>query len=339
MKKTTIAAAICFAFSAAARGLEIPAPKKTPVKTIKTVRHSALKKKNKWVQGGVELVTVEKFSPGGKKTEHIEISKNGQERKHLKYEYLNEKETTAFCENRLSASKEKATSFMRVEKGPVMEFCKDNEGQPKNVVFTLEAAKKKDGENPAPIQIRLTVFDKKTGMPEREILVNSLNEVEEKRIYEYGENEETVSSYDAAGDYFRRETTRYNPATKTVIISVYDETETLVKKTTRGLRSDFTLRRTEIARYDEGGFVVSKRIIYCDSWGIPKKEFYYDSSSGEPAYGYVYFHEKNEKKDWTYRKREKMITLYGKSMKDPNASPDFKTRKITYYPEFGKDKR
>ena len=76
--------------------------------------------------------------------------------------------------------------------------------------------------------------------------------------------------------------------------------------------------------------IQSKVESYYAKIGNKKSDLFYIADSLKPIYKYHYQRKTDKKNNWIYERKIKMITFYGKTIRDKNESPKFTTRKITY---------
>jgi len=329
MKKIQVCCALIFSLVAVLQA-RLPQEKqiKGKIKSIVLTEHYSVKRKNRWTKGKPKRIIKTFFNKKGIATEEIEIIK-GEITRHLKFVFRDADASKSFCLEKLSSFKERATSFMQEAKGPVLDFCKNNKNKMKNIKYVLSVPLF-SSEKPYPVKIVLSRLDKK-GRKKKEFILNSMKELEETRLYKYKKSRKTMEIYDFEENLLQRKITEYNEVTRTRTTSVYDERGMLSKKTIVTYRSDMTILKKEIVLYDEGEQVLSRKLLTFDPTNNLREEWHYSAHSSEPLYGYRYFRKTDKMKNWIFERKEKIIMVYGKKMRDKNISPKFRTRKIEYY--------
>ncbi|MCG2725951.1 MAG: hypothetical protein L6420_06805 [Elusimicrobia bacterium] len=302
------------------------------IKTIDTIKHQTQKKGEKWLMGKSIFKNILIFDKDGLLLEDKKYS-GGALQSRLEYIYKTPQYAKGLCERKTS-KKTISTTFLIEDSDIIRDFCKEFKKKEISITYVYSAEKAFSNKKQAYLlKSSFNVLNKKKQIANQYNL-NSLGELENKKTFEYDKKGKLkeITEYDFTDTIVRKERFSFNDATKTETLTITDEHNRLIKKIITDFRDDNTLRKKEEIIYDDVETIQSKIESYYDKNGNKNSELFYTADSLEPIYEYRYQRELDKKNNWIYEERIKMISFYGKKIRDKNESPQFTTRIIVYTP-------
>ena len=300
------------------------------IKTIATIKHQTRKKRKKWFMGKAISKNVLIYNKKGLLLEDKEYSKGLLQSK-FEYIYKTPQYSKTLC-SRKTSKKNIKTTFLIENTDIIRDFC--NEFRKKEIQITYVYSTEKsftDKKQAFLLKSQFNVLNKKRQIT-NQYNFNSLGEIECKKEFKYGKKGKLkeIIEYDFTDTLAKKEKFSFNDATKTETLTITNEHGLAIKRIITDFRNDYTIRKKEEIIYNDVEAVQSKIERYYDKKGNKKSELFYTADALEPIYEYYYQRKIDKKGNWIYEKRIKMITFYGKKIRDKNESPKFTTRRITY---------
>jgi hypothetical protein len=303
---------------------------KDKVKTIETIKHQTRKKGKKWFMGKAIGKNVLIYNKDGLLLEDKKYS-NGRLESKFEYLYKTPQYSKALC-YRKTSKKTIKTTFLIEDADIIRDFCKEFKKNEIQITYVYSTEKSfSDKKESFLLKSHFNVLNKKKEIT-NQYNFNSLGELESKKAFKYGKKGKLkeIIEYDFTDTLAKKEKFSFNNTTKTETLTITNEHGLATKRIVTDFRNDNTLRKKEEIIYDDVEEIQSKVESYYDKIGNKKSDLFYTADSLEPIYEYYYQRKTDKKSNWIYERRIKMITFYGKKIRDKNESPKFTTRRITY---------
>ncbi|MFH1620309.1 MAG: hypothetical protein ABIG11_10475 [bacterium] len=304
------------------------------VKTVTTTAVKSVKKGGKWREGPVKSMRYTAYDVTGRRTELAEYTGPSLASR-LRY-IFRPKSEEPFC-SRLKPVEDWNSSFYEEPKSGLHAFCDSHADDGYTTLYFYDIARKPDEPNSEGIdgtlQKKLVTLLGKDGNKKEEYEFDAWDAPESKRTFSYdkaGRLNEAVK-LNPADDPLEKKTFSHDQAGNLAVETFYDGNETLLWKKTLDYRNNGTMKSQTHTQYNPDGSVSTRMESGFDGLGNVTRETFYSSESADRyLYEYIYRYKIDPSGNWVKQTRTKMITSYGKKMKDGQEPPAVVNRTIVY---------